>query len=204
MDPLHDLLQRLVVATHQAARDFQVLLLGFFPGLEHAADARRVDREGLFHEHVAALRDRVFQMDRPESRRRGQNDEAPRGDQVNGLLVSVKAEELPIRGHVDVLAELVREILQAGRHAVAEHVGHGHQLLRTLRGQGVDGGPRSAAAAAHQRDLDGVVFPRVDARCRSPSQTRRRPQPRSTASETHAALPNSIRCFVESSSRGPF
>ena len=45
----------------------------------------------------------VFEVDRPEGRRRGQQDDAARVERVDGLPVAVHADELPLRRHVDLL-----------------------------------------------------------------------------------------------------
>jgi hypothetical protein len=49
---------------HQAAGDLKVPLGGILAGLKHAPDAGRIDREGLFHEHIHAFGYSVFQVDR--------------------------------------------------------------------------------------------------------------------------------------------
>ena len=51
----------------------------------------------------------IFDVDRPEGRRRGQQHHAARCQRVDGLLVAVQADELPLLGHVHLLGELLRE-----------------------------------------------------------------------------------------------
>ncbi len=100
---LDGLLEGLVVAAHQTAGDLEVLLLGGLAGLQDAAHAGGVDAERLLHEDMAALRHGVFDVDWPEGRRRGQQDDASRGDAVDRLAVGVGTEELPVAGNVDLV-----------------------------------------------------------------------------------------------------
>ena len=79
----------------------------------------------------------------------------------NGLLVGVHPEKLPFLRHVDLVAELRGEVLQAAGQAVGKHVGHGDQLDGALRGQRVGGRARATPATTDQRNLDRVVFRRV-------------------------------------------
>ena len=99
---LDGLLQRLVVAAHQAAGDLQVLRLGVLAGLEDPPHARGVDAERFLHEHMAALGHGVLDVDRPEGGRRGQQHDAARGDAVDGLPVGVHAQELAVGGHLEL------------------------------------------------------------------------------------------------------
>ncbi len=80
-----------VVAVAQARDERQVLLLGFFGGFQHAADAGGVDGHRLFAEHVLAGGDGRLQMRRAEVRRRGQDHDVDVGGQQ--LFIGVKADE---------------------------------------------------------------------------------------------------------------
>ena len=66
--------------------------------LEELAQARAVDGHRLLDERVDALLDRVGQVERPEVRRRGQEDDV---DLVDHVLVGVEADVLAVLGHVD-------------------------------------------------------------------------------------------------------
>ena len=184
VDLLDCFLRGLAVPGHQAAGDFEVLLRGLFTRLEHAMKARRVDGERLFHEDVAAFIHGVFDMHGAESGRGGQQDHVARIERVDGLLVGIHADELPLRGHVDLLGlpvsgsrgffprgvhlvvpyfaagvgEIFREIFQAPFDAIGKDVGHGPQFRGAVGAQGVQGGAGASSAATHQGDLDGVVF----------------------------------------------
>ena len=103
--------QRQAVAAHQPAGDLEVLLRGFLARPEHAADARGIDGERFFHEDVAALGHGILHVDGPEARRRGQQHQPARRHGVDGLLVGVQADELPLLGHVHFcLCSLVRAL----------------------------------------------------------------------------------------------
>ena len=110
VDLANGLGQRRGVTAHQPAGDLEVLLVRLLAGLEDAAHARAVDGHRLLHEHVAALAHRVLHVERPEARRRGQDHHADPLQGVDRLLVGVKADELAVLGHVDLLAELVGEV----------------------------------------------------------------------------------------------
>ncbi len=100
-------------------------------------------------------------MNWAEARRRGQDDQVD--VRIDGLLVSVEADELAIVRHVDAISLFVLQRRQAAFEPVAKGVGHGHQLDVAGGGQGLIGGAGSAAAAADQRDLDLVVTGRMSA-----------------------------------------
>jgi hypothetical protein len=98
-------LQRDAVARHQTSGDLEVFGFGGSAGLQDAADARRIDAEGLLHEDVDALLDGVLDMNRPEAGGRRQQHDAAGADSVNGLLVCIKTEELPLLGNIDLVLE---------------------------------------------------------------------------------------------------
>ena len=142
------------------------------PALQNAADARGVHGERFLHEDVAALGHGVFEVDGPESRRRGQQHDAARPHRVDGLLVGVQANELPLLGHVDLLGELAGQGPQAGLQAGIEEVGHRPELRGALGAQGLGGCPGAASAAAHQGNLDRVLFAGIGPRGKRAGQRR--------------------------------
>ena len=174
MDLLDGLFQRLVVAAHQAAGDLEVLLRGLLAGLQHAANARRVDGERFLHEHVAALRHGVFQVDRPEAGRRGQQHDAAGAQRVDGLLVAVQPTNCRSLGTSTCLANCSARFLRLAASRFVEDVGHGPELGRALGAQGLGGGPGAASAAADQGDLDRVVLAGVGPRRQRAGQGRAR------------------------------
>ena len=164
VDAANRLLQRRIVATHQAAGDFEVLLGRCLARLEHAANARPIHGERLLHEHVATLGHGVFDMhraERPAAWPAGPGRPAPWHRWPSG---SRPCRGIAAPGSRRLFAELFREGFAAGLEAVLEDVGHGPELRRPLRGKRVGGGARAAAAAADQGDLDGIVLSRVAAR----------------------------------------
>ena len=66
------------------------------------AQAGAVDGHGLLDEGVDALLDGIGQVEGPEVRRRGQEDEV---DLVDDVLVGVEAGVLAILGDIDARAE---------------------------------------------------------------------------------------------------
>ena len=59
----------------KADADLEVLLLGFLDGGEEFADALGIGRHRLFREDVLALLDGILEMNRPEYRRRRDDDQ---------------------------------------------------------------------------------------------------------------------------------
>jgi len=161
-----------VVVPLQAHADFHVLLLGDLGRRQHAADAWRVDRHGLLHEHVLALLGCVLKMDRPEVGRGRQDHHVDTA--VDGLSVGVETDKPPFGRHFDLAGQsLVRRPVvlgvlagtqraQTGVQLVREQVGHRPQCHgpRCRQGLGRRAGP--AAAAADQGDLQRVAAGRVD------------------------------------------
>ena len=70
--------------------------------VEELAQARSVDGHRLLDEGVDALLDGVGQVDRPEVRRRGQEDQV---DLVDDVLVGVEAGVLAVLGDVDAATD---------------------------------------------------------------------------------------------------
>ena len=164
------------MAATEPAGDFEVLLRRLFAGIEHAADARGVDGERLFHEHVAALRHGIFQVDRPKRGRRSQEHDSARTDCIDRLLVGIEADELTVRRDIDLLGHWVAvQPRDTALHAVCEKIGGGDQFCGPRGLQGLADRPVAAAAAAHQGNLDRVVLAgigplRDSARQRGPGQ----------------------------------
>ena len=133
------------------------------PASKDAAHARGIDGEGFFHEDVTAPLDGILQVDGPKGGRRGEKDDAARGNAVDGLAVAVHAEELTVLGHAPPLGELFGEVVGGSFEAIRKNVGQGPEGGRALGGQGLSCGSAAAAAAADQGDFDGVVLGRMDA-----------------------------------------
>ena len=91
--------------------------------------------------------------------RRGQEHHAAGAERIDGLLVGVQADELPLRRHVDLLGELAGAGLRGWSEPGIEEVGHGAELRRPWGLQGLGGGAGAASAATDQGDLDGVFSP---------------------------------------------
>ena len=137
-DLFHGLAARAVVSPAEAVDQGEVLVLGVLARLEELAQAGPVDGHRLLDECVDALLDGVGEVDGPEVRRRGQEDEI---DLVDHVLVAVEAGVLAVLGDVDARAD--RRPLRLERllvEPILEGVGHGDEL-----GVGVGGQRRSAA-----------------------------------------------------------
>ena len=161
MDPGDGLLERLVVAAHQAAGDLEVPGLGVLAGLEDPPHARGIDAERFFHEHMTALGHGVLDVDRAEGRRRGQKHDASRGHAIDGLPVGVHAQELAGGGHLELRRVLRVELVEAALEPVLEDVGHGDQPGRARGAQGLGGRAGASAAASDQGNGDGLLLARV-------------------------------------------
>ena len=75
---------------------------------QHLARGGAVDRGGLFHEDVQPLLDRVGEMDPAEGRRRGHDHDVAGPEAVHRFLVAVKADELAVGRHVDLVWALLQ------------------------------------------------------------------------------------------------
>ena len=128
-------------------------LLGLLGGGEDAANAGAVGGHGLFHENVLPLADGLLEVEGTEARGRGKDDDVGEGDR---LLESVEPDELAVGRDVHLGALGLLEVVEGAFEAVLEGVGHGDEL-GSRHAQGLVGGPGAAAAAAHERDLQGVA-----------------------------------------------
>ena len=102
------------------------------------------------------LTDGFFEVRRPESRGGGQDGYVTQG---NRFLELVESDELAFLRDVDPVRMVFLEVVQGTSQAVLMDVGHGHQFDGTdvVGTQSLVGGSGPAAAAADQRDLEGVV-----------------------------------------------
>ena len=132
----------------RARDDRQALLLGDFTRGHDAACARRIDRDGFFHEHVLARRDRGFEMHRAESRRGGEQDDIHRHRQ--NFPITIEAVEAMRFRHAVQLAHpdrLFHEHIGDGEHLDfgTDQLGCLHALFQRAR---------AAPAATDQPDLE--------------------------------------------------
>ena len=94
-------------------------------------------------------------MNPPERERGGEDHHIARLKQVHGVLVSVEADEAPLRRNIHLSGDGSRQVLVARGESIVEHVGHGHQLdWATRRGNRVYGRSTASTTATHQRDLN--------------------------------------------------
>ena len=137
------------------------MALASLHGLDELAQARAVDGHRLLDEGVDALLDGVGQVDRPEVRRRGQEDDV---DLVDDVLVGVEAGVLAVLGHVDPGADA--RALEARRGCPRAGPGRRRPWRRAWRAavgrERLLGRAGAAAAAADQADLDRAAAGRVD------------------------------------------
>ena len=89
-----------LVAALGAGDDRQALLVGFFVGGQHLADAGAVDGDRLLGEEMLAGLDRGLDVLGPEARRGRQHDQVAA---VNDFLIGVEADEAAIVGNVEFL-----------------------------------------------------------------------------------------------------
>ena len=117
----------------QADGHHQALLLRFFVRGQQAPDSRRVRTQRLLHEYVLSGLDRGFEVQRPESGRRGQNHQIDVA--LQNSLVGVETRELPLRRHVQLIPYLALDRSVCALQPVSEHVAHCHQFDRPVRVQ---------------------------------------------------------------------
>ena len=90
-------LPRLAVTAHQADTHLEVLLDRLLAQVQHPAAAGTVDGDGLLHEDVLALLDRLGKVDRPKARGRRQDHHVGHAD---GFFVGIETDELILLFHV--------------------------------------------------------------------------------------------------------
>ena len=100
LDALVQFLPGFAVPNHQAHAHLEVLFVGLLGQREHLARGGPVHGHGLLHEHVQPLLDGVGEVHPAERRRRGKDGDVARLQAIHGLLVTVKAKELAVRGHI--------------------------------------------------------------------------------------------------------
>ena len=137
LNPLDRFADAQVVAPAEAGDDGQVLLLGLFARLQHAAHARRIDGDRLLAEDVLAGVDRGLQVQRAEVGRRAEQHDVDVA--FHDLLVAVEAGERRVVGDAELLAELPR----AGPACdlvdpVGKQVAHHRQAVVRIGLHGVD------------------------------------------------------------------
>jgi len=150
------------MAALQAGGDLEVLLLGGGTGRDHPPDRRRIGRKRLLHEDMNALRDRVFQLLRPETRVAGEHRHITRPQVIDGPAPGVETREPPFGRDIHLRTVGPAQVLVGAGQAVLEEVRHRHQLDRPVgRIEGVGRRPAAASAATDQGQADGVIAPRV-------------------------------------------
>ena len=138
----------------------EVFLFRFLGGGQETADTGRVSGHRLFSEHIFALADRLLELHRTESRRRGEDDDIGHGD---GLLVGVESDKLVLFFHLHPVTVNALQGFQTVIHPVWMHIRDGHQFDWAL----IEGGKRlvgragTASTAAHQSDLQCVTAGRM-------------------------------------------
>ena len=115
----------------------------------------------VVYEHIHALLDSVFEMDRAKPRRRGQEHQVALAQYVDRLLERIETDEAAFRRHVHPSVELLGQNPATVLNALRKDVGQGNEFGGAFRGQRIGGGAGAAAAAADQRDPDGVILRRV-------------------------------------------
>ena len=154
---------RSLMVALQADTNLQLLFLGDLVGLQHLPDTGGIDGHRLFHEDVLAGLHGVFEMDRTEAGRRGEDDQIDAA--VDHLLVGVKPGEDLLGHDLHAVALFLQSPLDAVHDiagVVFERIADGGQLDVAVGGKCLHGGSRSAPAAADESHLDRVVAAGVD------------------------------------------
>ncbi len=159
VDALHGLDVDGLVAALRARDNGQLLLRGLLGGLDHHLVPGGTHADGFFHEDVLAGLDRRGQMNRPESRRRRQDDQV-HIRQGQDLLVGIEADEAAVVGDTELFLEALEP--------VAESVGQGDDLHAGRRLDAVLRRARPSSAAADDADADRVTAGREGQRSGRP------------------------------------
>jgi len=109
----------------------------------------------LLAENVLARLDRGLEVLRPETGRRGQNDQVD--VRFQDLLVSVQTMEAAIFRHGGPFLELPRQAVRAALDAILEGVAECDDLDALVGREAVLGRAAATAAAADYSNLDGLV-----------------------------------------------
>ena len=117
VDSLDHFLAGLRMAPHETDADLEVLLFGFFCGIQPAATRRCVGGKRFFGEDIHALADRVLEHQGPEGGMRGQQYDIVGPEAVDGLFVGVETNELTFGRDIDLVL-VFTEPLQAALEPV--------------------------------------------------------------------------------------
>lgn len=156
-----------VVARHQTDADLEVLCLGALVEFEHALAGRPVDGlDGLLHENVEALLDRVHVMHPTKRWRRREDHDVAGAQTVHRFAITTKAHELVVLGNVHLLRKLLRQRVDHRLGLAFKNVSYGHQFNRCVWHRESVGRrtTTAAAAATDQGDADRVATGDVDLR----------------------------------------
>ena len=163
----------LLVTALGAGHDLQLLGAAFGCALDEAAHARRVDRDRLLTEDMLALRGRLLEVDRAESRRRREDHDIGVGGA--GLPVGVEAREHALRRHG--LEAVLDQRVVGARRALLEEIRERHDLDRAARllarRERVEHRAGSAATAADDGDLEHGTARKPRERAAGAKQDRR-------------------------------
>ena len=125
-------------------------------GLQHAADARSINRERFLHEHVDPFLDGIFEVDVAKGRRRGQQDHVAFVEAINRFLEGVHPDNRRSGGTSTwcvPVASALPELLWRRWQKSPPSPKLGGPRWKRLRGRA-----RTAAAAPDQGDFDGVIL----------------------------------------------
>ncbi len=106
VNPMDGLHEARLAAIERAGDDRQTFLPGDGSRLDDRRITRHVDVGRFLREDVLARLDRVAQMERPEARRRSEDDDVDAA--VDDVFVVVKAGERPLVAYLHRLADVLR------------------------------------------------------------------------------------------------
>ena len=111
-----------------------------------------------------------FEMQRPEVRRRGQQNNIHTA--VDQLLISVKPHETPLRRNLHFVTDLLvsLDLFQACRQAIFKSIGHRNQLHILVSSQCLRRGTSSTPAASHQANAQHISAGNMKAQRRARGQ----------------------------------
>ena len=163
-DAAFQFLAGIAVPAHQADADLEVVPGRFLAERQHPPRAGAVDRDRLLHEDVQPFLDGVGELHPAEGRRGGEDHHVAFAERVHRSAIAVEADEATGFGHLDLVAKLVLQAVEAIGQPGLKDVRHRGQAGRPARLQRVLGGAGATAAAADQGDLNRVRLAGVNLR----------------------------------------
>ncbi|MDT4859730.1 hypothetical protein FQZ97_942530 [compost metagenome] len=143
-----------LVSSLKAHHHIQFLLFGNLRRGQYLPDTGNIHGHRFFHKYVLSLAYGFFKVNRPETRRSGQDNHI---SVCNSAFVAFKSYILPAVGYVDLLLKGLFQGRVGPVEVVLKSVTQGHDLQVKARSHGVKGGACATAPAANYGYPDGIA-----------------------------------------------